>query len=363
MIRVLIVLLSGKQIKRGKIQPFMNNTQTLKIALVGCGGIAQMHWRGIQAHVPQLQVTAVVDMDPARAAAMAQQTGGQPFTSLASALEQGDFAAVDIMLPHDQHEAAAVQAFARGKHVVLEKPMSTNLASCERILAAARQAGTVFMVAEQAHYWPDARKVQAVIRAGGIGEIITARAFFGNPAPSSTPQPKPWRYELALAGGGITIDGGAHWLRPLRLWLGEVAEVVAVTARPLAAMEGESLTRALLRFESGIVAGFDALFAGEFIGTGEEFRITGSKGELIIERGLHGRLLHFTPDQPDGVVLLDNKWEGRHASFGYELADFTSAVLNGTALAAPPEYSLGELRTALAIYRSAASGRWEKVWG
>lgn len=339
----------------------MNNTETLKIALVGCGGIAQMHWRGIQAHVPQLQVTAVVDTDSARAAAMAQQTGGQPFTTLADALAQGDFAAVDIMLPHDQHEAAAVQAFARGKHVVLEKPMAPTLASCERILAAAQQAGTVFMVAEQAHYWPDARKVQEVIQEGLIGELITARAFFANPAPSPSSGPKPWRYELALAGGGITIDGGAHWIRPLRLWLGEVTEVVAVTGRPLADMEGESLTRALLRFESGLVAGFDALFAGECIGTGEEFRLTGTKGELIIERGLHGRLLYFSKDQPDGQVLLDNKWAGRHAAFGYELADFTSAVLHGTALAAPPEYSLGELRTALAIYRSAASGRWEKV--
>ncbi len=50
------------------------------------------------------------------------------------------------------------------------------------------------------------------------------------------------------------------------------------------------------------------------------------------------------------------------ASFGYELRDFSRAVLEGKTLAASPEYSLGELRTALAIYRSAESGQWEKVW-
>ena len=155
----------------------MTDAQTLTIALVGCGGIAQAHWRGIQAHVPQLRITATVDTDPARAAAMAEQTGAQPFTSLEAALEQGDFAAVDIMLPHNQHEAAAVRAFAAGKHVVLEKPMSPTLAACARILAAAQQAGTVFMVAEQAQYWPDACKVQELIQAGAIGEIITARAL------------------------------------------------------------------------------------------------------------------------------------------------------------------------------------------
>ena len=342
----------------------MNASQQLKLALVGCGGIAQAHWRGIQAHSEQLLVTAVVDTDPARAAAMAAQTGGQPFTSLESALEQGDFDAVDIMLPHNQHEAAAVTAFAAGKHVVLEKPMSTTLASCDRILAAAKQAGTVFMVAEQAHYWPDVQQVRQLIQAGAIGEIITARAYFGGAGPADSSGPKPWRYELAVAGGGITIDGGAHWLRPLRVWLGEIDEVMAVTGRPLAAMEGESLTRALLRFQSGVVAGFDALFAGAVSGPGEEFRITGTLGEIISEKGWPGRLLIYDKAHPDGRVLLENKWEGagRLASFGYELADFANAVFHGTPLAAGPEYSLGELRTALAIYRSAASRQWEKVW-
>ena len=340
----------------------MQDAQTLKLALVGCGGIAQAHWRGIQAHADQLVVTAVVDTDPARAAAMADQTGAQPFTSLATALAQGDFAAVDIMLPHNQHEAAAVAAFAAGKHVVLEKPMAHTLASCENILVAARQAGTVFMVAEQAQYWPDARKVQELIQAGVLGEILMARAVFANAGPTSSGGPKPWRYDLAQAGGGITIDGGAHWLRPLRMWLGEVDEVVAVTGRPLAEMEGESLTRALLRFASGTVAAFDTLYGGAVLGGGEEFRVIGSKADLLIERGLQGRVLLFDKSHPDGEVLITNKWEGRHASFGYELADFAQAIRSGTPLAAPPEYSLGELRTALAIYRSAASRQWEQVW-
>jgi len=339
----------------------MTHAQTLTIALVGCGGIAQAHWRGIQAHVPQLRVTATVDTDPARAAAMAEQTGGQPFTSLEAALEQGDFAAVDIMLPHHQHEAAAVQAFAAGKHVVLEKPMAPTLDACARILAAAQHAGTVFMVAEQAQYWPDACKVQELIQAGVIGEIITARAYFGNAFGQRSAGPRPWRYDLALAGGGITIDGGAHWLRPLRMWLGEVDEVVAVVGHPLAEMEGESMARALLRFQSGTVAVFDALYAGAVMGPGEEFRITGTAGELLIEKGNQGRLLLFNQANPTGEVIL-TKGDGRDASFGYELADFTSAVLTGTALTAGPDYSLGELRTALAIYRSAESHQWEKVW-
>ena len=120
--------------------------------------------------------------------------------------------------------------------------------------------------------------------------------------------------------------------------------------------------RSLLRFQSGVVAVFDTLYGGAVLGTSEEFRVTGTLGEVVIERGLQGRVLLFTKEQPDGQVLLANKWDGRHAAFGYELADFASAVMDGTPLAAGPEYSLGELRTALAIYRSAESRQWEKVW-
>lgn len=251
----------------------------LKLALIGCGGIAQHHWRGIQAHAPRIEVTAAVDADPALANAMAALTGARPFHSLEAALAAGDFTAVDIMLPHHLHEQAARAAFAAAKHVMLEKPMSTTLDSCERIMAASREAGTVFMVAEQAQYWPDALAVQRLIDTGVLGDVITARAYFGGPAHLLT-GPKPWRYFNTLAGGGIAIDGGAHWLRPLRMWLGEISEVVATTARPIKAMEGESLVRALLRFKSGVVAGFDALHGGTFAGGGEEFRVTGTLGEV-----------------------------------------------------------------------------------
>jgi len=332
----------------------------LKIALVGCGRIAQAHWQGILAHVPRIQVTAAVDTNREQAEKMAAASGAQAFGSLEEALEKGDFAAVDIMLPHALHEEAAVRAFAARKHVILEKPMSTTTQSCERILAAARTSGKVFMVAEQSQYWPDALAIQKLIHNGILGEPITARAYFGGPS-HPLQGPRPWRFIHKLAGGGITMDGGAHWLRPLRMWLGEIDEVVGATARLVPEMDDESLTRALLRFESGALAVFDTLHGGAYHGGGEEFRITGTRGEVIIERGSGGKVWLYDETHPKGEAILEKR-DGRMAAFGYELADFAGAVLDGTPLAAPPEFSLGELRTALAIYRSAQTRRWEKVW-
>jgi predicted dehydrogenase len=330
------------------------------MAFLGCRGIAQRHWRGIQSHAPQLQVTAAIDIDPARAAEMAEQTGGQPFTSLETALEQGDFQAVDIMLPHHIHEEPTVRAFAAGKHVLLEKPMATTLDSCDRILAAAREAGTVFMVAEQAQYSPAVVAAQRLIRDGALGEIITARAFFGGRVGTGWGS-KPWRYDKQITGGGIVIDGGAHYIRPLRMWLGEIDEVVAVLDHPLVEMEGESLAHAIFRHRSGKFAIFEALRAGSASAPGERFRITGTDGIVVIERGRPGRALLYDREHSEGRSIVEEGEMGGDA-YGLELADFLRAVQHGTELAAGPEESLGELRTALAMYRSAESRQWEKVW-
>ena len=338
------------------------SSEKLKLAFIGCGGIAEAHWWGVEREAGHVEVTAVVDTDAGRAADMAAKTGARPFTSLTEALDVGDFTAVDIMLPHDQHEPAALECFAAGRHVALEKPMSTTVDSCDRVLAAAEAAGTVFMVLEQAQYWADAVLVRDQIGAGAVGEVLTARADCCGAARAGRSGPRPWRHILAIAGGGICIDGGAHWIRPLRMWLGEVEAVVAVTGRPHEEMEGESLARALLRFDSGAVASFDALHAGDHHGPGDEFRVTGTRGELVIEKGGHGRVLRYDRDHPEGEVLLTGKAEGRRAAFGHELEDFALRVLTGSPLRAGPEYSLGELRTALAIYRSAESRQWEPVW-
>ena len=341
----------------------MVQTDVLTMALVGCGNIARAHWRGIRNHAPRIKVTAVVDPNVDNAASMSERTGAAAYSSLSQALSEGSFDAVDLMLPHDLHEEAAIEAFGAGKHVLLEKPMAPDLASCERILEAAEVANTVFMVAEQAQYWPDIKRARDLIDAGQIGEVVTARACFYDPLSVNVTKDggAPWRFSLARAGGGICIDGGAHWIRPLRMLLGEVSEVIAAMGNHIPNMEGESWVRALMLFDSEVTASFEALLSGGVVGPTEDFRITGTSGEIVIEHGRNGRLILFNEGESEGVTVMD-AFQGKVDSYGFELNDFSRAVLDSKTLAAPPEHSLGELRTALAMYRSVESRNWEKVW-
>ena len=338
--------------------------ESLGLALLGCGAISDFHLMGLREGASRTRVTAAIDRDLDRAAALAEKTGARAFADFEQALAWGGFDAVAILLPHDLHEAFALRAFQAGRHVLLEKPMAPTLTACERILEAASKAGTVFMVAENAQYWPEVLTARELVRAGAIGELVTARGvFFTPPLPAyygggADGGERPWRFEAAAAGGGIAIDSGSHWLRPLRMWLGEVEEVVGATGRPFAAMEGESLVRALLRFDSGAVAVLDGMLTSARRAPEPLFRITGSEGEITVE-GI-GDVVLWSADHPRGERVGER--QGYLKSYAGELADFEAACIDGRRPAAGPESSLGELRAALALYRSAESRRWEKVW-
>ena len=260
------------------------------------------------------------------------------------------------MVPHDRHETVATAVLRAGRHLLLEKPMAPTPEACRRILAAAEQAGTTFMVAENAQYWPEVLTAKRLVDEGVIGEVITARSWHcAPPLEEFYGGEDPWRLSAEAAGGGIAIDTGSHWLRPLRMWLGEIDEVVAVTARPMPAMEGESMCRALCRFDTGVVASFDAVLSPGPAAPVAPFQLTGTRGEIVVE---HGRVVVF-----DGSGRRDVDGGGDYfTSYESQIADFEAAVLDGVAPAATAAYAVGELRAALAMARSAQTGRWESVW-
>ena len=131
-------------------------TDHVRCAVVGCGAIAHWHLDAIERAGVPIVVTAAVDpVARDRAAHRRPHRRARRIASLAAALADGDFDAALIAVPHHLHEAVATEALAAGLHVLLEKPLAPTLDACDRILAAARDAGTVFMVAENAQYWPE----------------------------------------------------------------------------------------------------------------------------------------------------------------------------------------------------------------
>jgi predicted dehydrogenase len=249
---------------------------TLRLALCGCGKVAEHHVTAMRRFDAPVTLICTIDVREERHEAIQGLAGVKcpAFQSLNTALasEEVAFDAVAILLPHHLHETAAIEALEAGKHVLLEKPMATDLAACDRILsAAAARPQQVLAVAENASFWPEIRIARSLIREGAIGEVVTARAHYYE-AMASTPfggsdkakrqktdrDNLGWRASKEQCGGGIIFDGGQHWIRGLREFLGEISSVVAVTATPSSFIEGESLAHAIFKHESGKTSSYQA---------------------------------------------------------------------------------------------------------
>jgi len=280
------------------------------IAFVGCGVISKHHLDAIAAlDRGVVTVTAVIEPNAERLAACADAVekalGARPaeFASLAVAAaadpDKAIFDSVDVMVPSlgPLHETIGVEALKLGYHVHMEKPVSNSVASAERLVAAQAE-GLVLMVAENSQYWREVVEAQRLIAEGAIGEVLTARAKFWE---SGHPKLNDWAAQGSYDKGsyicegteGFVFDGGLHWLRPLRMLMGEVTHVVSTSGPSIPHMSGPGQTQALLKFASGKSAIFESILAPGAISDQPFFQVQGTAGEIVID-GFEGGARMYT---------------------------------------------------------------------
>src|SRR5580700_5929760 len=120
----------------------------MRLALVGFGFMGRVH-RDAIATLPGVELAGVVTRDQSKLDAAVRC-----YRDLAEALEDPQVDAVDVCLPTDLHEVAAIDALRSGKHVLVEKPMALNGAACARMIEEARRRGRILMVAQVLRFMP-----------------------------------------------------------------------------------------------------------------------------------------------------------------------------------------------------------------
>ncbi|MBU2550311.1 MAG: Gfo/Idh/MocA family oxidoreductase, partial [Proteobacteria bacterium] len=137
----------------------------INIGVIGCGRIADLHLPGYQG-LDRAGIYAVCDVRKETAERRREQWGAEKaYTDYRDLIRDPAVDAVEILTPHQLHEAMAIEALRAGKHVALQKPMTTSLASADRILEAASRAGVVFKVTDNYLFYPP---------------IVLARKMIGN---------------------------------------------------------------------------------------------------------------------------------------------------------------------------------------
>ncbi len=147
------------------------------------------------------------------------------FTDIEQAAADPRVQALVLILPHDEHRRAVDLVISYGKDVMVEKPIATTLSDADAMIAAAHARGVRLMVAEDMHFRPTIGEAARRIERGDIGEPLYLLAHGGGVF-----HPRGWKSDPHRAGGGVLMDVGVHYVRALRLLLGEPASVVASRA-------------------------------------------------------------------------------------------------------------------------------------
>lgn len=218
----------------------------LRIGTLGAARIAPMALIRPARQIDGVRVSAVAARDRARAEKFAAKHGiATVHDSYDALLADPNIDAIYNPLPNSLHAEWTVRAVDAGKHVLCEKPFTSNASEAERVHQLAEQSDRVVMEAFHYRYHPLAQRLRDLVASGDLGKPTFIETWMCIPLPL----PGDIRYRLDLAGGA-TMDTGCYAIHLARTIAGE--EPIVVSAQAKLASEGvDRAMTALVRFPSG----------------------------------------------------------------------------------------------------------------
>ena len=267
----------------------------VRIGIAGLGdhiGIAAMHIDGYLRQKDKCVITALYDIIPGQGEKYKERfnlSEAEVCSSYEELLSKCD--ALSICTPNVAHVPLIVEALKAGKHVLCEKPFSTDSASCEDALIYERLSHRVCMIGLCYRGIPAFRYIRKLLGEGELGKIYYVRESQGGNRIADLNVKREWRMTEALSGPGAVADFGSHmldmtdWiLRPL---CGPITQVQCmegtfVTERAsemgagLEKVDNDDVAVFNARLESGTLVSFSA----SRIGCDHTFEVYGEKGYL-----------------------------------------------------------------------------------
>jgi predicted dehydrogenase len=327
----------------------------VRLGLIGAGAVGVLH-ADAASQTPAVRVTAVCDTDPLVARRVAARCEARAFVDHRALLAAGMVDAVVVNTPHALHTGIVCDAAESGLHVLVEKPMATRVADCERMIDACAGAGVRLVVGHIQHFLPDKVAARQAIDAGEIGEPLLATDSRSTDYRASA-RPA-WFFDPQVAGGGVLMNIGAHSVdRSLWLMGGRADQVAAsLVVPPRSAVETDGLVR--LDLAGGRTVHIEVASTGT-PPAHDRLQIVGERGSLVASP-YHGTVLHV-----DGRtrVLHEPAQDDIPAAFAAQLAAFASCVTGVSEPAVDGSHGLHVVAVVLAAYAAAQAGEPGRVEG
>ena len=261
--------------------------EQLRIGVSGSGFMGRTHVDAAN------QIVAVTGGSRAAALAADYQIALEP--SVESLVARDDIDALVISTPHHLHCEEALTAAAAGKHVLVEKPLATTMADCDRMLDAFRSRGLTLSVGYHQRFRESNWRTRDLIHGGAIGEVrcVQMSALFDiNAMRADAGFGGTWNWWSDPRSVAHLMNSAPHNIDLCRWWLN--TEIAAVSARSGTFREdnpNENTTMALWSFANGGMASFwssSVLPAPGFEGEAFRFRFMGDEG--VIDLDPYGQL-------------------------------------------------------------------------
>jgi len=251
----------------------------LRLGIIGVGGLGYLQAKTFT-ELDGVSVVCAVDVSPDARRLFEDEFGGPTYDHYRELLAEhgADLDAVSIVTPHTLHYEQAMACLRRDLHVLVEKPMVTDVAEAVELVETAADRDLVLQVGYQRHFDPAFRELRRVIGSGRIGDLHAVNCHLGQDW--IEPHRDTWRANPALSGGGQLYDTGSHLLDAL-LWTTD-AEADRVSADIEYAAPrvdvNSALSLRLLRDDQPITAGVTISGDGVEVSPKEGYFFWGTDG-------------------------------------------------------------------------------------
>ncbi|HET9328587.1 MAG TPA: Gfo/Idh/MocA family oxidoreductase [Candidatus Eisenbacteria bacterium] len=333
--------------------------KTLRIALVGVGGAAQINHIPALKKIEDVELVAICDRDREKVGRVAQKFGIPEATNrFDDLLEDETIDAIDICTPNFLHAPMATAALEAGKHVLCERPLARSADEARQMAKAARKSDRVLMCAVQHRFRADAQLLRTFVDKGDLGQIFYAKA--GWLRLRTEWDSDEWRRQKRESGGGVVLDLGFQMI-DLSLWVLGSPKVASVTASVHRQKKGEveDSATAFFRLETGATLTLELTWGLLMEKDFAYLNLFGSGGAALLNpfrlhKGMHGALVNVTP-------TLDTLRHQYKQSVESQMAHFAEALRKGQRPMGDAEEILPVMELMDAIYRSADQGKEVKL--
>lgn len=264
-----------------------------KIGIIGAGSYGRQHAEAL-AKLSNAKLVAASRTNREALDEFTSLYGGVGYVDYQALLEDHSVDIVVIATPHHLHTNIVLAAARAGKHILLEKPLSTTLSECELIIQAVQDAGVKFMVGHVNHFVPAYQIAKQMIEAGEMGDVVLGLATMQKYWMESNR--RNWHLDRNV-GGGVWLTVGIHPLDRMT-WLidSPVTSVSAQFSTRFHQQEADDVGMAFLRYANGAT--------GTIVSTGYRTGAPKHLTELTCTKGM------MNIDYTQGVSIgRDETWQ------------------------------------------------------